>query len=356
MIMMMSMFHRYIVGFLISVYVTDYVVNGEVITPSSVLDSRRLQTNQTLTYRATYKADFQHVHDFQCSLSETPTLRVTCYGATLKVLNRSDSTILCEPEEIPDVINGTTHQCINTCTDCSSVYESSSLREPFYGSIEFMCEGNEHWQVDALYTFVAGSDGSCTSVDASTQSRNYHLAWLGVSCPTGTTGRREYVYDDTFVDCRFGLSSSLGNSINLEEENIYTCVTGDDCKGLSCFVPFDEIFMYATLPSYLDSCVESLVDITPSPTLSPQISSKQYIVQFEASWAFVYDVEISQATCASSNPSVLITCGAGTSINFVNSTGISTICVPLSSSELSCAISDTSSIVNNYVSVFYVSR
>ena len=99
--------------------------------------------------------------------------------------------------------NGTSYQCVNTCdSTCTQVYEASgNIVDGPFASIEFMCEGNDIGQVDALYTFVSGNDGVCTS-GSTTVSRKYHVGRLGVLCSTDSS--RAYLYDDANVDCLFG--------------------------------------------------------------------------------------------------------------------------------------------------------
>jgi hypothetical protein len=94
------------------------------------------------------------------------------------------------------VRDGTTYECRNTCegTFCDSIYGLGK-----FGSIWFMCEGDGYRQVDAVYTFLGGKDGSCGS-SSSTRSWNFHVGRLGVLCPIGID--RDFVYDDTFGECR----------------------------------------------------------------------------------------------------------------------------------------------------------
>ena len=329
-------------------------VNGDVMTSTSS-DVRRLQTNQTSNYRATYRADFQHLRDFVCT-APPPLLQISCHGTEMTILSVSDASILCVALDEAIVNNGTTYQCTNTCTSCTSIFEASGdIQDGPFASVDFMCEGENVEQVDAQYIYTSGTDGSC-SIASSGQSRNFHVGRLGVLCSTESTGSRTYVYDDTYVECRFSGAVTAGVAFDTAEENaddIYTCVAGDNCEGVQCTVPFDQIRFDAVLPNFLN-CVDSTVG---TPKLIPQVpgsNSGMYNVQFEASWARLIEPVTAQSLCSSVNPSVLIKCGAGASIQFVNATDASMLCNRLSSSELSCS-GDASVIENNFTSVIYVS-
>ena len=103
---------RFIVPFVIQSFI-GFMVNGDETT-SSALDVRQLQTNQTLNYRATYKADFQHLSDFICT-AEPPVLQISCYGTAMQILSVSDTSITCVQLNEPIINNGTSYQCVNTC-------------------------------------------------------------------------------------------------------------------------------------------------------------------------------------------------------------------------------------------------
>lgn len=343
-----------------SIYGTGHAVNGNEMMASTALDVRQLQTTSTYLYRATYQADFQHLRDFVCTAA-APILQVSCYGTAMNITNVSDPSIQCTMMDEPNVINGTSFQCVNTCTTtCAAVYEAfNSVSDGPFASIEFMCDGDNIQQVAAQYTYVSGIDGLC-EFTSSGQSRNYHVGRLGVSCPSGTTGGREYVYDDTYAECSFGGSVSPGIAFDIPGGNApdsYTCITGDSCDGAPCSVPFDEITFYSTLPNYFDSCVESSVNITAFPTPAPQdpsASSEDYIVLFEASWTEQFDSDQPGILCDSVNPTVSISCGADSIIQLVNATDSSIVCSSLSSGALSCT-SYPSATVKNFSSVLYVS-
>jgi hypothetical protein len=352
------MMARFICGIL-SIYVTAHVVKADMMAWST-LDVRHLQTSQTLNYRATYKADFQHLHDSDCS-ADKPILQISCYGTAMTILNRTDDTIMCTALSTPEIDNGMSYQCINTCTNCASVYEASgSIKEGPFASIIFMCEGDDIEQVNAKYSFTAGNPGSCDFTVA-TYSRNFHVAQLGVLCPADTGGR-DYMYDDTYAECYIAGSATLSfvtDTANQTENDIYTCVTGNNCDGKTCSVPFDDIDIYATLPSFSSVCVETLADVGATPTKAPQVSTgntaTEYKVQYEASWGQVLGLDAVQQSCASANPSISVKCLAGSSIQYINSTDASMICTAVSESELSCS-GDASAIMDKFTTVIYVSK
>lgn len=334
-------------------------VQAPTLTPVQAPTLTETETNQTLNYRATYRAEFLYLHDFSCT-TDAPVLQISCYGTEMKILNKSDASILCVPLDESPVANGTTYQCTNTCTSCTGVYERlGNIADGPFASVEFMCEGDSVQQVNAQYFYLSGNDGSCVAATATTSTRNYHVGRLGVLCATGSTSSRQYRYDDTYSECRFGTSTSLGYAYDVEVENeaedLYTCIAGDNCEGQSCQFSFPEMRVYATLSNLVNSCIESTVGIPIAPeTPQNSLSPSTYTVQFEASWAQLFESDSSQSSsCSSENPSVLITCGAGSSITFANATDSSMICNNLSNGELLCSGSP-SAIRNNFTSVNYV--
>jgi hypothetical protein len=357
--MMTMMTSRFIIC-VSALFATGHLVNGDMMKLSDE-DTRHLQTtNQTLTYRATYIADFQQLLDSDCS-ADPPILRVTCYGTAMTIVQRSDETIVCTASSIADIDNGMTYQCVNTCTDCASVYVASgNIDEGPFASIVFMCEGDDIQQVGAFYSFNAGSPGTCVSTGG-TQSRNYHVARLGVLCPFNTGP--DFVYDDTYAECIIsGADTTVGfvtDLANRTGDDIYTCVTGNNCDGQTCSVPFDDINVFTTLPKYMSTCVESLVEIGAAPTAAPQVStgstSTRYKIQYEAAWGQVLGLDATLGSCASANPTILVKCMSGSSIQFINSTDASMICNPLGENELSCT-GDANAIIDAFAKVTYVSE
>ncbi len=334
-------------------------VQAPTLTPVQAPTLTETETNQTLNYRATYRAEFLYLHEFSCT-ADAPVLQVSCYGTEMKILNMSDASILCVQLDDSPVANGTTYQCTNTCTSCTDVYERlGNIADGPFASVEFMCEGDSVQQVNAQYFYLSGTEGSCVAAPTTTSTRNYHVGRLGVLCSTGSTSSREYSYDDTYSECRFGISTSFGYAfdveVNSEAEDLYTCIAGNDCEGQPCQFSFPEMRVYATLPNLVSSCIESTVGIPIAPeTPQNSLPPSMYTVQFEASWAQLFESDPSQSSsCSSVNPSVLITCGAGSSITFANATDSSMLCNKLSSGELLCSGSP-SAIRNNVTSVTYV--
>ena len=341
MMMMMMMMKPTATACWMCAFLLGHVVHGDVIMSSTSFGARHLQTSK---FRATYRADFQHFRDVVC-IADPPVLQVSCNGTEMTILNVSDASIACAQLDEAIITNGTTYQCNNTCTSCASVYENSGdIADGPFASIDFMCEGDNVEQVDAEYVYTNGNDGSCTFA-SSGQSRNFHVGRLGVLCPTESAGTGAYGYDDTYIQCKFYGAESIGFAIDTAEENaddLYTCVAGDNCEGIECEVPFDEM-RFDPILSNLMECIQTF-------------DSAGYNVQFEASWARLLDGISTEASCSSTNPSVLISCGAtgSATIQFVNATDTSTLCILLSDNELSCS-SSTSVIANNFTSVIYVS-
>jgi hypothetical protein len=318
-------------------------------------DVRNLQNN--VTFVANYSADFQYLRDTFCD-GDAPVLQITCFG-NLTILGASDPSIQCSELSTPSVVNGTTYQCINTCadTDCESIYlavNGLAAKDGPFGSIYFTCGGDTVQDVDAGVNYVGGNNGTCAVSPSATITRNIHIARLGVSCPVGSS--RDYVYDDTYFDCKSLGSFSLNTALDNEGENDkYTCANGENCAGLECSVPFSDLYIDAYVPLFFDKCVESNIPITPFPTAAPISSTFEFSAQFQASWGRIYDPTTSESACTDGNPGVVVSCENGAAITFVNSTDSSMNCTKISSNELKC-LGDGSKIDNFFTSVYYVSR
>jgi hypothetical protein len=332
---------------------------------------RRMQ-QLTSNYRATYSADFQHFSEVLCD-GAPPTLLVGCKGSGMTILNTSNARIVCEPSQqfrlFSNVTSSTAYECTVNCTesdaDCLAFYRYKTpnpflpLNGPF-GSILFRCEGGTVDEVDAAFVYRGGTtDGFCgASTSETAMGRNYHIGRLGVSCPVGDgSSLREFVYDDTFVDCRN--DGSFVIDLNpIDAVDIFACVSGMKCGGDECSLPFLDFWIEADVPKFYETCVEALVDKTPFPTKAPAMSSKvEYTAQFEASWATVYDPLNASSYCASSqgDVGVTISCGIGANISFATSPGFdSSSCQKIRDNELQCSMNDNTA-KNTLVSVFYVS-
>ena len=113
---------------------------------SSSADTRKLQQS-AYNYRANYTADFLHLLDPSCT-GDVPVLRISCISAqNMTILGKSSESIECSPIDIADIEGDTSYECINTCngTACNDVYLSTQveLRDGPFGSIQFMCEGDD---------------------------------------------------------------------------------------------------------------------------------------------------------------------------------------------------------------------
>lgn len=317
--------------------------------------SRDLQ-QQTFNYRANYSAEFQALRDTFC-IGDAPILQVTCFSKNMTILGTSNETIICSQLIEPLVANGTTYECINTCssTSCESIYLANdnglSTNGPF-GSIWFMCEGNNVDEVDSALTYVGGNNGTCAAA-TSGFTRNLHIGRLGVSCPVGST--REYVFDDTYFECDSADAISFDSLA--DPFDVYTCEIGKDCEGEACSVAFSNMYINAYVPKFLDTCVEALVPITtyPTPAPIPESSGLTVSVRFEASWGNLFDSEDSVSSCSNGNPVVIVSCENGALIEYVLSTSSSVNCTTISGNELRCT-DFANNIVNQFSSAIFVSQ
>lgn len=260
--------------------------------------------------------------------------------------------------------NGTSYECINTCTSestppCTSVYVASDdVNDGPFGSIRFVCEGENFDQIDAVFTYMGGeSNGTCVA-SANTQSRNFHIGRLGVSCPADG-GTNDVIYDDVYFDCH-SKGSFVADTSNDAAVDIYTCAAGENCNGQQCEVVFSDFYLHTNIDQ-INDCVET---ISTSPGVAPLVptvtpiearSTYTFTTRFQASWALLYDSASSRSFCTmNENPSVVVTCGSGSSISFVSSTDAFMNCTNSSSNEMTCTTGNTNNIVDQFASVFYV--
>ena len=312
---------------------------------------RKLQTAQTLNYRATYRADFQHLLDPFCNGS-LPLIGVSCLGTNLTILNTSDSAIGCSIVDNPKDA-GSLYLCQTDCSgsECEGVYRASNASTFFdgpFGSITFMCESDDYRNVSATYLYLQ-ENAACSGSTVGVQARNYHAGRLGVSCLVGSS--RKYVFDDSFFEC-----SSFVPPINTQvgSDDAYTCISGNDCGGEECDVVIDDIVFASDVPIFFDSCVEKTTNVTiATPTVSPATSSFKYTAQFEANWAVLYDSEVAMNSCTNAHGGAIVSCDNGSSIAYLNSTDASMNCTVLNDFELSC-IGSEDSINNQFTRVVYV--
>jgi hypothetical protein len=327
-------------------------------------DSRRQLQQQTLNYRANYTAEFQYWRSTNCA-GDAPILQVSCFGQGMTTPNTSDTTIVCTKLQEPQVPNGTTYECQNTCNEttaaCSSIYLADFYSPNLFGSIRFLCESDDVREVEASLAYLGGNNNGTCEASATATSFNAHIARLGISCPVGSGTSRGYVYDDAYFECE-GLSQYSLDFTLPTAPDIYQCNTGAICGAAqACNFAFYDLFVRAELPRFLDSsCIETtLSEITPFPTVSPTVptsaSSLDYSARFEASWAVRYDSEASIADCDSANPTIVVVCENDSRIQFVTATDVSMNCTEISIDQLQC-MGDASAITNLFTSVFYVSE
>jgi hypothetical protein len=330
------------------------LVMVEAVTHGESNDPRQLQ-QQTLNYRANYSADFQYRRSSTCD-GDAPILQVSCFGQGMTVPNTSDATILCTKLE-QLYANRTTYECRNTCnetttTACSDIYYTEEYDADIFGSIRFMCESDDVREVEASLVYLGGINNGTCEASATDTSFNLHVARLGISCPVGSS--REYVYDDTYFECR-GLDTFTLDYAPPTDPDIYVCISGGVCGAEACNFAFDDLGVIVDLPSYYDICVETMEEITLFPTVAPGPSpSFDYSVRFGASWAIRYNSDASIEDCNSDNPALIVLCENDARIDFFTATDSSMKCTEISSSELQC-MGNLSMITNQFTSVFYVS-
>ena len=318
---------------------------------TGLLETRQLQTAQTLNYRATYRADFQHVLDPSCN-GISPIIGVQCLGANMTILSTSDSSIGCSKVEGPTV-EGSLYACVTDCSDdeCDDVYLASNASTFFdgpFGSVTFMCEGDDYRNVTATFLYL-DENTTCGSSTVATRTRNYHAGRLGVSCPVDSS--REYVFEDSYLEC---VSFVPPITTQAGSEDAYTCISGKDCLGAECNVTIDLITFLSDVPTFFDTCVEKTTNVTiASPTLSPAVSSFKYTAQFEANWAVLYDSETALISCTNALGGAVLSCDNGSFISYLSSSDASMNCIMLNDSELSC-IGSAEGVNNQFTRVNYV--
>lgn len=326
---------------------------------------RQQQKQQTLNYRVNYTADFQHLVHPSCT-GDVPVLAITCHGTNMTILSVSHTSIECTKRNV-STIQGTTYVCTNDCTEddtCSSVYATSDFpKNAFdgpYGSIRFLCEGNNTQDVNAEFYYASNSKvGTCIADSTTTAQSNLHVARLGVSCPIATNGdesngvARQYVFDDTYFECR---SRNISTADTAAPPNdVYTCFSGQQCNGQGCSFEFDPIQVVTEVPNFAKDCVQALVPIDRFPTPAPQAETSLYQVRFEASWLTINN----DANCVSNsnvNPKIRIACdnNGESTIVFANATDPTMQCVNVEQNALQCT-GDPSQSSNQFTSVAYVS-
>lgn len=347
---------------------------------------RKLQqsSSSSFIYRANYTAAFQHLADPSCRIDDPPVLIISCpeTARNLTIGKVSHASITCSRVVKNEITLNTSYECRNTCnttTECTDVYvfTNSTSTGPMdasapYGAIQFTCDsGDQMQQVAATFTYEGREAGSCTSAANETRSRNFHVAKLGISCPIsdddGATTIIDYVYDDTYFECNFRtghedaqgavFNSVMWSSSSADSSDVYTCVTGKDCRGSACAdVVYNNLILTSDVSQFRHCIETTLPMVTSVPTTAPVLPlpvTSYYQAQFEALWAKLYD----SSPCPS-NTTVRITCDGGygvTAIRYHNSTDANMHCTHINDVELQCTASDDILIQNRFSSVIYVS-
>jgi hypothetical protein len=316
------------------------------------INERDLQASN-FAFRANYTAQFQYLHDPLC-IGPTPVIQVYCFGPNIQLLSTSDPSIQCSM--VNDVVDGwSTIECNNTCasdTACEQVYLNlggTDIKDGPFGKINFQCEGDELSQIDAAVSFLDSGNGTCA---AAADSRNLHVARMGVSCPT-PSGSREYDFDDYYFDC-----SSYGTPVPGDGNpgNLFTCINGQNCYGEKCETDFDQMYIDADTSKFQDTCVEPVVPLAPTPV--PVLNTTglfTFSARFEAAWGLWFDPLSNSAFCSGGTPTVRITCLNGNNIALVNKTYETIKCTTVSSGEMDCTDNNSTDYVNNFTGVVYVS-
>jgi hypothetical protein len=338
------------------------------------IPQRALQNSKNFTYRANYTSQFQYLRDTSCD-GPAPVIQVACHGPNIQLLNTSDPSIVCSTPFVDE--NGwSTITCNNTCasdTACEGVYLNiggniQDVDRP-YGEIRFQCEGGDLDSIAAYLTFLDSGKGVCNTNTQSLVTRNFHVARMGVSCPT-ESGNREYVFDDLFFECRLpALYNARAIPSDGNPGDVYTCTNGVNCMGAPCEVDFYEMVFQADVMKFMDKCVEGVMPVTPTPvpvlnptqtqffTFSPVVNPSQnplfsFSAKFEAAWGLWFD-PLSVVACSSNTPTVRLTCRNGT-ITFVNSTYETVNCITVSPDVMECTDNSTN-YVDQFTGVVYVS-
>jgi hypothetical protein len=326
----------------------------DAFTPTTLLhDLRQLQQPQALNYRANYTADFQHLLSANCA-GDPPVVQVSCFGTGMTILNTTDERLVCTQLAVPRFANGATYECQFPCNDTAT---SCTTVATFFSftSIFFICESDDVREVEASFLYLAGnSNGTCQASADETQGI-LHVARLGVSCPVlPLESSRAYVYDDTYFECNPFRSVTYDFENDDQDPDVYGCFDGQVCGAQSCNFAFDNLQVSADVPNFIDACVETTIeDITTFPTTAPGPTSEfAYSVRFEGSWARLYNSEESRLACSDLNPTVVVSCENGASIEYVTSTDVSMNCTEISNSVIQCI--DASNIAGQFTSVFYV--
>lgn len=313
--------------------VIEDATNG-VFAVSQSLD-RQLQ-DSSFAYQAKYIANFQVLQDDNC-LTAKPVIQIACQGY-IQVVNTSNPSILCGTFPTIDESGWSYLRCNNTCsTDsaCQDVYLAvggNSLDGPF-GGVEFRCAGDVLEDVEALILIEGRSDGAC-GLGTSSDSRIFHAAQLGISCPTASGIGSDYVYDDFLFECGSGRSG--GRAVVGDR---YTCFSGGRClAGESCEIEVDPLYMNVSLPAVQTKCVNPTVPLPAPAPFSPTPNQPQlfsYKARFTAAWS-LYSNQTSETACSSDVATVRIECTNADNLTMIEEPGQRLNCTMVGQVAMDC--------------------
>jgi hypothetical protein len=321
----------------------------------SLVHMRDLQDSY-YTYRTNYTAQFQYLRDPLCK-GPAPVIQVACFGPnSIQLLNTSDPSIVCSAPFL-DGDGWSTIECSNTCfleSVCEDIYLNigKSADGPF-GEIRFQCEGNAWTNIIGAVTFLDSGNGTCAGNASAVDTRNFHVARMGVSCPTDA-GVRAYDFDDFYFECAGPRLSIPGDG---HPGDVYTCRTGKNCGGIECEVDFIPLMINTNVMNFMYKCVETSVPVAPTP--APVLNTTQsqmytFSAKFEAAWSLLFD-PVSGSTCHGNTPSPVQIICRNSDIKFVNSTYETVNCKTVSSGVMECTDNSMNS-VDQFTGVVYVSE
>lgn len=310
-------------------------------------------TNSDAIYRASYVGQFQYIRDSFC-IGPNPVVQAHCFGQ-IDVTGTSDPRIQCSSLAAGLGFEGWNGvQCQSNCTedaDCATIFltKDSDFEDGPIGQVFFQCAGAALDDVNALFTYEASEGASCAP-SSNLVTRNFHIASMGVSCPSDSGSAQEYIFDEFYFECFDGFAIALGAS-----SDQLRCISGDNCDGVQCVIEPKRIIIGMDLPKFQDKCVDPPVPTTPAPTPASPPSTSSFVVSalFQAAWGLLFD-ESTGNVCSGSIPTVKITCLKG-DIKFVNATyPATTNCSSTGPGVLEC-VDSSNTFVNQFSGVTYVS-
>jgi hypothetical protein len=317
------------------------------------LQARFLQES---TFQANYMARFQVLTDPFCQ-PDSPTIRVECSGTDIRVLNVSHPTITCNAMAETDFYGKSFISCQNTCVEdaCKGVYLAVDVdsKNGIFGAVEFQCAGGAISDVQASLSFEGNAEQRCGG-SVQGYNRIFHVAQLGVACPSGS-GNTDYVYEDFYFECD-GLDSffTYQNRKELDGVDLYTCFTGENCDASACSIDIGWLTVQSKLATFQGVCVTPPQAVTTQPPLTDEDSElKMFTARFEAAWGNLYD-DVAALWCTNDSPSVQISCRNGP-IRFLNATA-TVECTTLNQSAMECHDSSSANVNDKFTGVSFVSE